>query len=94
MKNLVLFAIDHSRNGDSAGFLKERSHRETLSMLLFPRHNSLEITFSHCLYFLRLVITTSKGFALLTPKVICKEYLKVDQALANQFVVSFNNRLL
>ena len=94
MKNLVHFAIGHSRNGDSAGFLKERFLREDLSMLFFPRHNSLDIAFNRSLSFLRLAHITSNGFTLLIPKVICKDYLKVDQALANQFVVSFNNRLL
>jgi hypothetical protein len=94
MKNILLFAIGHSRNGDSAGFLKEGFLREVLSMIFFPRLNSLDITSSLYLLFLSLVLTGSNGFVLLIAKVILKGYLKADQALGNQFVWSFNTRKL
>ncbi|MBN1187453.1 MAG: hypothetical protein JXB49_34575 [Bacteroidales bacterium] len=94
MKTNLFFAKGHSRNGDSTRFLKERLLHEDLSANFFPRHNSLNVTFSLYLDFLWLTFTKSNGLVLLIAMVILKEYLEVGHALVNQFVRSFKTRQL
>ncbi len=69
MKKLVLFAIGHSRNGDSPGFLKERFLREDLSMHFYLRPRSLEIPIGFYFDYVLIEYTSVNQHYLITKKV-------------------------